>query len=247
MHKLLALSLILSLSLATVAAAERVATPADNTPPAASQTATPNDQSQQQVLGYAIGFNVGGNLREGGVEVDLMSLQAGVSDGLRGVPPKYTEAELNAAFQRLQEMMQQRAMAEVQRMGEENKRKGEAFLAQNRKQPGVQQTPSGLQYKVVKQGDGPSPTVNDTVRCHYRGTLMDGTEFETSYGDDPVEFPVQGVIPGWTEALQKMHVGDKWQLFIPADLAYGMASPDPSIAPGSLLIFDIELLDIVQK
>ncbi len=244
MHKSLVLTVVLSLALATTAMAERAASPADDSTPA---TASPSDPSQQQILGYAIGLNVGGNLRAGGVEVDLMSLQAGVSDGLRGVPPKYSDAQLTAAFQRLQQQMQQQAVAEMKRIGAENKRKGDAFLAQNRKQPGVQVTPSGLQYQVLRQGDGPSPTVNDAVRCHYRGTLMDGTEFESSYGGDPVPFRVQGVIPGWTEALQKMHVGGKWRLFVPAELAYGMSPPDPSIEPNSLLIFDIELLDIAKQ
>lgn len=248
MHRLLALSVVLSLGLAGTA-------PAQQTPPQSDHGATaqpagpaqsPSDQSQQQLLGYALGFNIGGNLRSNGAEVDLMSLQAGMSDGLRGMPPKYSEAELTTVLHRFQQQLQRRAMAEMARLGEINKRKGDAFLAQNRKQQGVQEMPSGLQYKVLRQGNGPSPTINDMVHCHYRGTLLDGTEFETSYGGPPAEFTVAGVIPGWTEALQTMHVGDKWQLFVPGELAYGMNSPDPRIQPNALLIFDIELLDIVK-
>jgi FKBP-type peptidyl-prolyl cis-trans isomerase FklB len=125
-----------------------------------------------------------------------------------------------------------------------NEQEAAAFLEKNKQKPGVQVTPSGLQYTVIKQGDGPSPTLKDKVKCHYRGTLMDGTEFDSSLGGEPVEFPVDQVIPGWTEALQKMRVGDKWQLVIPPNLAYGMDPPGPPLEANSLLIFDIELLGI---
>jgi FKBP-type peptidyl-prolyl cis-trans isomerase FklB len=246
MQKLLVPSLVLSLLLAGAAGAQQTLPKSPSGAPAAAapQKPSPSDQSPQQLLGYALGFNIGGNLRTTGAQVDLMSLQAGISDGLRGTPPKFSEAELTAALQTFQQQMQTRAVAEMARLGEVNKRKGEAFLAQNRKQPGVRETPSGLQYKVLRQGDGPSPKLDDTVRFHYRGTLIDGTEFQSSYGGAPVELPVRRLIPGWTEALQKMHVGDKWQLFVPADLAYGTESPDPAIGPNSVLVFDIELLGI---
>jgi FKBP-type peptidyl-prolyl cis-trans isomerase FklB len=248
MYRLMVSSLVLSLVLVHAAVAQE-------TPPAgwgeagvpAADGTSPSDKSPQQLLGYALGFNIGGNLRTNGAEVDLASLQAGISDGLRGTPPKFSEAELMAALQNFQQQLQARAMAEMNRLGEVNKQKGEAFLAQNRKQEGVQETPSGLQYKVLRQGNGPSPTTDDVVRVHYRGTLMDGTEFDSSVGGEPLEMAVRDFIPGWTEALQKMHVGDKWQLFIPGDLAYGANSPGPPIEPNSLLIFDIELLDIAKK
>jgi FKBP-type peptidyl-prolyl cis-trans isomerase len=248
MQRLLVLSLLIVLSLAGMATAQQAPLQSDQsaTPEAAQAATSPSDQSPQQVLGYALGFNIGSNLRTNKADADVESLMAGVSDGLRGVPPKISEAERTAALQRFQQQLQKQVLAEAERRGEVNKQKGEAFLAQNRKQQGVQVTPSGLQYKVLKKGTGPSPNVNDIVRCHYRGTLMDGTEFDSSYGGEPAEFKVSGVIPGWTEALQKMHVGDKWQLWIPADLAYGLRSPAPAIEPNSLLIFDVELLEIVK-
>ena len=125
---------------------------------------------------------------------------------------------------------------------------GEQFLAKNRQQPGVKVTDSGLQYKVIESGNGDSPGPADVVSCHYRGTLIDGTEFDASANrGGPAQFPVNRVIPGWTEALQMMKVGDKWQLFIPAELAYGNNPPGPPIEAGSTLIFDIELLGIVGK
>ena len=129
-----------------------------------------------------------------------------------------------------------------------NQQEAQDFLAKNAQAPGVQTTPSGLQYKVLKPGTGATPALTDTVRCHYRGTLIDGTEFDSSYGSDPAEFPVDGVIPGWTEALQKMKVGDKWQLYVPSDLAYGPnPPPGAAIGPNSLLIFDVELLGVNGK
>ncbi len=136
--------------------------------------------------------------------------------------------------------MQQEAM--------KNQQEATAFLTQNGKREGVQTTPSGLQYRVIQPGKGAAPTINDVVKCNYRGTLLNGTEFDSSAKQGgPAEFPVKRVIPGWTEALLKMHVGDKWQLFVPAKLAYGSNPPGPPIEAGSLLVFDIELLDIVKQ
>lgn len=130
----------------------------------------------------------------------------------------------------------------------ENREEGEAFLAKNLKQEGVKTTKSGLQYKVIKTGKGATPKPTDVVSCHYRGTLIDGTEFDSSYArNEPTEFPVNRVIAGWTEALQLMHVGDKWKLYIPADLAYGNHPPGPPIKAGSVLVFELDLLGIVRK
>jgi FKBP-type peptidyl-prolyl cis-trans isomerase FklB len=134
-----------------------------------------------------------------------------------------------------------------QRQGLKNKQEADAFLAQNAKREGVQTTASGLQYRVLRQGNGPSPTLTDSVRCNYRGSLLDGTEFDSSaQHGGPAEFPVRGVIPGWTEALQKMKVGDKWQLFVPPNLAYGENPPGAPIEANSLLVFEIELLEVLQ-
>jgi FKBP-type peptidyl-prolyl cis-trans isomerase FklB len=205
--------------------------------------AAPAAGSKPEVLSYALGFNIGGNMKANEVQVDLKSLMAGVQDGLSGAQPRWTEKELTDALVKFQTEMQQRSMDRRAKQAQANKQQADAFLAQNKQRPGVQVTPSGLQYIVLKQGNGPSPTSKDTVRCHYRGTLIDGTEFDSS-GDNPATFMVEGVIPGWTEALQKMRVGDKWKLFVPPDLAYGLRPPGPPLEPNDLLIFEIELLGI---
>ena len=159
-----------------------------------------------------------------------------------------TDAEARAAVMELQAEMRQK-MTEARRVvGEENKKAGDAFLAANKTKPGVVTLPSGLQYKVLKMGDGKKPTLNDTVVCNYRGTLINGTEFDSSYKrNQPATIPVNGVIKGWTEALQLMPTGSKWQLFIPSDLAYGAAGAGNLIGPNATLIFDVELLSIQEK
>jgi FKBP-type peptidyl-prolyl cis-trans isomerase FklB len=210
------------------------------------QAAAPVDNATyRQQVGYLLGSNFGNGLREAQIECDFDSLVAGIKDALAGAQPKWTDAQLAACKQRFEQEMQQKGSARMQQVADKNGKAAEKFLTENKTKPGVQVTASGLQYKVLQQGKGASPNVNDTVRCNYRGTLIDGTEFDSSYGrGEPAEFPVSGVIPGWTEALQKMHVGDKWQLFVPADLAYGMQPPGPPIEPNSLLIFEVELLGI---
>ena len=152
-------------------------------------------------------------------------------------------------MQRFSQEMRTKEASRVQDEATKNQQQATAFLTQNGRKEGVQTTPSGLQYKVIQQGRGATPTINDTVKCNYRGTLLDGTEFDSSTKQGgPQSFPLKRVIPGWTEALQKMHVGDKWQLYVPAKLAYGMNPPPGTpIEAGSLLVFDIELLDIVKQ
>src|SRR5262249_17517826 len=133
-------------------------------------------------------------------------------------------------------------------IAEKNKKDGDAFLAANKSKPGVQTTASGLQYKVIKSGTGATPGASDVATVHYKGSLMDGTVFDSSYdANEPATFNVSGVIPGWTEALQLMKVGDKWQLFIPSDLAYGETGRLPKIPPNALLVFDVELLDVAKQ
>jgi FKBP-type peptidyl-prolyl cis-trans isomerase FklB len=150
-----------------------------------------------------------------------------------------------AAFQK-EMMAKQQELAK--RLGEKNKKEGEAFLSENRKKEGIKALPSGLQYKVVKAGTGKKPKSTDTVTTHYRGTLIDGTEFDSSYRrGQPASFPVSGVIPGWTEALQLMEEGAKWQLFIPPNLAYGERGAGSQIGPNATLIFEIELISIQEK
>lgn len=208
----------------------------------------PDTQFRTQV-GYALGRNFALQLKENQIDCDANALISGISDALRGAQPKWTDQELDAVMQRFGQEMQQKAMMRVQQQAAKNKQEEAAFLAQNGKKEGVQTTPSGLQYRIVQQGQGPSPTLKDHVKCNYRGTLLNGTEFDASarHGG-PAEFGVSEVIKGWTEALLKMHVGDKWQLFVPAKLAYGLDPPPGSpIEAGSMLVFEIELMDIVKQ
>jgi FKBP-type peptidyl-prolyl cis-trans isomerase len=220
-------------------------------PPAAGQdtaAVSPDAAAYRQQVSYALGRNFAQNLRDNEIECDIDALVAGISDALQDAQPKWTDEQLAPTMQRFAQEMQQKAQAQIHRQAAKNQQEAAAFLAQNAKREGVQTTASGLQYRVLKQGDGPAPTINDTVRCNYRGTLLDGTEFDSSaQNGGPVEFPVGRVIRGWTEALQKMHVGDKWQLFIPPNLAYEMKPPGPPIEPNSLLVFEIELVEIVPE
>lgn len=198
-------------------------------------------------VSYALGRNFAMNLKEGQVDVDLQAIMAGMSDTLSGAQPKWTDEQLGAVMQRFAREMQQRQMAQMQQAAKKNQAEEAAFLAQNGTREGVQSTPSGLQYRVLQEGKGPSPTLKDRVKCNYTGTLLNGTVFDASarHGG-PAEFAVGEVIPGWTEALQKMRAGDKWQLFVPAKLAYGMEPPGAPIEPGSMLVFEIELLEVLQ-
>ncbi len=159
-----------------------------------------------------------------------------------------TEEEAQAVMSEMQKQMHEQQQAKMAQAAEGNKKEGDAFLAANKGKEGVVTLPSGLQYKVLTAGTGPKPTTSDSVVCNYRGTLINGTEFDSSYKrGQPATFPVTGVIKGWTEALQLMPVGSKWQLFIPADLAYGDRGAGADIGPGATLIFEIELLSIADK
>jgi FKBP-type peptidyl-prolyl cis-trans isomerase FklB len=212
--------------------------------PGAPQAAAAPAEYRQQVS-YALGRNFAQNLQQNDIQVDVKLLLAGISDALSGTRPKWTDEQCQASMVRFSQEMQQKQAARMEQDGARNTQAAAAFLAQNAKREGVQTTASGLQYRVIQQGDGPSPTLNDVVRCNYRGSLLDGTEFDSSaQHGGPAEFPVNQVIPGWTEALQKMKVGDKWQLFVPPALAYGENPPGPPIEANSLLVFEIELLGI---
>jgi FKBP-type peptidyl-prolyl cis-trans isomerase len=220
--------------------------PAATTRPVAPPT---DAAAYRQQTSYVLGRNFAANLRGNEIECDLEYLFAGISDVLKDAEPRWTDEQLAAVMQQFEQEMDQKAQARLQRMAVKNKQEADAFLAENGKREGVETTASGLQYRVIRQGNGPSPTVGDSVRCNYRGTLLNGTEFDNSarHGG-PAEFQIApGLIRGWIEALQKMHVGDKWQLFVPPNLAYEMDPPGPPIEPNSLLIFEIELLEIVQQ
>jgi FKBP-type peptidyl-prolyl cis-trans isomerase len=215
---------------------------------AAKSSRTPAPTTPKEKTSYAIGLNIGAGLHRDGVDVDSNMLLRGIKDAMAGAKPALTDEEAKAALTALQNEVRQKHEAMMQQAGEANTKQGEAFLAANKTKPGVVTLPSGLQYKILKEGNGPKPSATDTVVCNYRGTLVDGTEFDSSYKrGQPTTFPVGGVIKGWTEALQLMPVGSKWQLFIPSGLAYGPPGRGPVIGPNAVLVFDIELLSIQPK
>jgi len=247
-------------------------TPAASTPqnqPAASSQQTPAQKSSASKTGaasaakkpaaaaavplktdkdkgsYAIGANIGRQLHQQGVTatgISSTALLQGLRDALADRKLQLTDPELHSA---ITAMIAEAAKAAAA----PNKAKGDAFLAANKSKTGVVVLPSGLQYKILSEGAGPKPAPSDTVNCNYRGTLIDGTEFDSSakHGGQPAKFPVTGVIKGWTEALQLMPVGSKWQLFIPPDLAYGDRAVGGVIGPGSTLVFEVELVSIDPK
>lgn len=227
------------------------AAPAAKAAPAKPHTATaarPPLKTQKDKFSYAMGMNLGANLKKQNVPIDPAIMARGLRDALAGTKPQLTEEEARAAIAQVQQDVQKKGMEKMQAESAVNKKEGDAFLAANKAKPDVVTLPSGLQYTILTAGTGAKPTASDTVVCNYRGTLINGKEFDSSYKrGQPATFPVSGVIKGWTEALQLMPVGSKWKLFIPADLAYGDRSPSPDIAPGDMLIFEVELLSIQDK
>ncbi len=196
-------------------------------------------KDQKDKVSYSIGLQIGFNLGRQKVDISPDVLAAGIKDALAGKPQLTTDQikEVMTTFEKDMEQKQKEA-------GQKNKAEGTKFLEENKKKDGVKTTASGLQYKVLKEGSGAQPKKTDTVTVNYRGTLINGTEFDSSYKrGQPATFPVNGVIPGWTEALQLMKVGSKYQLFIPSNLAYGERAVGPDIGANSTLIFEVELLD----
>jgi FKBP-type peptidyl-prolyl cis-trans isomerase FklB len=197
---------------------------------------------------YAIGANMGLGLKQQPIDVDPAIVAQGLKDALSGGKLAMTNEEASAVLKELQADLQSKQEASMAQMSDTNKKEGAAFLAANKAKEGVVTTSSGLQYKVVKQGTGSKPAASDTVVCNYRGTLINGKEFDSSYKrGQPASFPVSGVIRGWTEALQLMPVGSKWELYVPSELAYGDRGAGADIGPGSTLIFEVELLSIQGK
>ena len=212
--------------------------------PAKTQTAQAGAsgiQSTDQKVSYGIGYNMGTNLvHEKALQVDKAAFLAGIEDGLAGAKTRVPESELQAAFT----VVQQKAAAAAAVEGEKQLAAGNEYLARNKTRPGVKATASGLQYEVLVQGMGRKPKATDTVKVHYHGTLIDGTVFDSSIQrGQPAEFAVNGVIPGWTEALQLMPLGSKWKLFVPPGIAYGPRARG-NIPANSVLIFEVELLGI---
>lgn len=205
---------------------------------AAAPTVVPMDK-----VSYFIGRNFGDQFKNQGIAIDLAALTEGIKSGLAGEKPKYTQEELMSAMQAFENSMRAKETARQN----EAKDKGIQFLAENAKKKGVTTTASGLQYEVIKAGDGPKPVPTDRVNVHYHGTLIDGKVFDSSVERGmPITFGVQEVIKGWTEALQLMPVGSKWRVYIPSDLAYGEQGAGGDIGPNEALIFDVELLGIVK-
>jgi len=196
-------------------------------------------KDQKDKSSYAIGLNIGMNFNKQKIAINPDVFVAGVKDGLAG-KPQMTEAEVRETMTNLEKDMESKQKEASQK----NASDGEKFLAENKKKEGVKTTASGLQYKVIKEGTGPQPKATDTVTVNYRGTLIDGTEFDSSYKrGQPATFPLNAVIKGWTEGLQLMKVGSKYQIFIPASLGYGERGAGADIGPNSTLIFEVELMD----
>jgi FKBP-type peptidyl-prolyl cis-trans isomerase len=211
-------------------------------------TAAPALNTPKEKVSYAIGADLGNKLKSSSIDVDPTILTRALKDTLTGAKSAMTDEEIRATLTDLTKDLQAKQATLNKEKAEKNKKGGEAFLAANKTKEGVVALPSGLQYKIVKAGTGPKPTAADTVVCNYKGTLIDGKEFDSSYKrGQPATFPVGGVIKGWTEALQLMPVGSTWQLFIPSDLAYGDRQAGPDITPGATLVFEVELVSIQAK
>jgi len=253
--KLLLVIAIISSGIVPCAAQTQTTTPPASakpkTPATTPHRATPAPvviKTQKDKISYAIGADLAGKFKAQSIDVDPALLSRGLRDALSGAKPLMTQDEVHAALTDLQTQLQQKRQAMAKEMGDKNKQEGDAFLAENKSKEGVVTLPSGLQYKILKAGDGEKPKPTDTVVCNYRGTLVNGKEFDSSYKrGQPATFPVNGVIKGWTEALQLMPVGSKWQLVLPPDLAYGERGAGGDIGPDSTLIFEVELISIQPK
>ncbi len=217
--------------------------------PTAAKPATPLVlKTQKDKFSYALGMKMGENLHKQSVPVDPAILARGLRDALAGGKTQLTDEQAQAALGAVQNDIRKKQQEKTEAAAAVNKKQGDTFLAENKSKEGVVTLPSGMEYKILTAGTGPKPAATDSVSCNYRGTLIDGKEFDSSYKrGEPVTFAVNGVIKGWTEALQLMPVGSKWQLVIPPDLAYGDRGAGADIGPGSTLIFEVELLSIQDK
>lgn len=244
--KMYALPLALAGMVALTACNQQTA-PAPDAEVVADTAATPLESSTQR-LSYGIAYGLGSRMLLDSVPMDMDAFSAGMSDALEGAEPRLTQEEIAAEMQAYQEQAMAKQQAAQAAAGEANLAASAAFLAENAARDGVVVTESGLQYEVISAGEGATPTSDDVVEVHYRGTLIDGTEFDSSYSrNQPATFGVTQVIPGWVEALQMMPVGSKWKLAIPADLAYGAGGAGATIGPNAALMFEVELLSIVDQ
>jgi FKBP-type peptidyl-prolyl cis-trans isomerase len=198
--------------------------------------------------GYALGVQVGADIANDGIEADRNFLLQGMRDVLTGGKFRMTKEDLNATLAVMQKEQHEKTAVAMKEFAGKNKKEGEAFLAENKVKDGVVTLTSGLQYKILKAGDGKKPAIDDRVVCNYRGTLIDGTEVDSSYSrNEPSTFPLKGIIKGWSEALQLMPAGSKWQIFVPSDLAYGERGSGRNVGPNATLIFEVELLSVLDN
>jgi len=205
-------------------------------------------KDKKDKVSYAIGLDVGNAMKKQSIDINTDIFVKGLQDALSGGKKLMTDDEIRETMTAFSREMAEKQKETMKKLGEKNKQEGDAFLAENKKKEGVKTLPSGLQYKVITEGTGKTPKATDTVTVNYRGTLIDGTEFDSSYKrGQPATFSVNGVIKGWTEALQLMKEGSKWQLFIPSELAYGDRGAGGQIGPNATLIFDVELISVTEK
>ena len=205
-------------------------------------------KDQRDKISYTVGVDIGNSLKKLPVEVNLAIVVRGITDAVSANTLMMTEEEIRETTMALQKELMAKHAEQMKVVGEKNKKEGEMFLAANKKKEGVITLPDGLQYRVLKAGTGKTPTDDDTVTVHYRGTLTDQTEFDSSYRrGQPATFPVKGIILGWREALKLMKEGAKWEIFIPPDLAYGESGAGGQIGPNATLIFEVELISIQEK
>ena len=202
-------------------------------------------ETDDQKASYGIGLDMGRSLAPAKGQLDMPAFMKGVEDALAGTEPALADSVVQAAIQAFSQTVMEAQQKERTALGDKNKAEGEKYLAENGAKEGVTTTSSGLQYEVLTAGTGPKPTPEQQVRVHYKGTLLDGKEFDSSIGKEPVVFPVSGLIPGFTEALQLMNVGSKFRVVIPGDIAYGPSGAGQDIGPNATLVFEIELLEIV--
>jgi FKBP-type peptidyl-prolyl cis-trans isomerase FklB len=206
-----------------------------------------NMKTNKEKVSYCIGLETGKNLKQQFADMDDALLHQGFQDGLSAASPKLTQDEIHSILNALRTQVENQQKQYVSQLAENNKKQGDSFLALNKQKDGVVALPSGLQYKSLKSGSGPKPSLFDNVTIHYKGFLIDGKVFDSSIErGEPATFPLNRLIAGWSEALQLMQVGDKWQLFVPSYLAYGEQGYGPEIGPNTTLLFEVELLGINQ-
>jgi FKBP-type peptidyl-prolyl cis-trans isomerase FklB len=202
-------------------------------------------KDQRDKASYSIGINIGTGMKANGLDLNTEALVAGLEDGISGAKAQLSDKERQETLMAFEQDLQKKETERLKQLAEKNKKEGAEFLAANKAKEGVKTLPSGLQYKILAEGNGPQPKPTDQITVNYRGMLVDGTEFDNSYKrGEPVTFPVNGVIKAWSEALPLMKTGAKWQLFVPAELAYGEKGAGRAIGPNSTLIFEVELVGI---